>query len=61
MHANTGEFWNRNIMHKNLGYEKFYDKSAYKIDQEVGFGLSDESFIKQSVEYIKPLTLLVEP
>lgn len=55
MHANTGDFWNRNIMHKNLGYEKFYDKSSYKIDQEVGFGLSDESFIKQSVEYIKDI------
>lgn len=55
MHANTGDFWNRNIMHKNLGYEKFYDKSSYKIDEEVGFGLSDESFIKQSVEYIKDI------
>ena len=55
MHANTGDFWNRNIMHKKLGYEKFYDKSSYKIDEEVGFGLSDESFIKQSVEYIKDI------
>ena len=55
MHANTGDFWNRNIMHKNLGYQKFYDKSAYKIDEEIGFGLSDESFIKQSVSYIKDI------
>ena len=55
MHANTGDFWNRNIMHQKLGYEKFYDKSSYKIDEEVGFGLSDESFIKQSVEYIKDI------
>ncbi len=21
MHGNTGDFWNRNIMHKNLGYK----------------------------------------
>lgn len=55
MHANTGDFWNRNIMHKNLGYDKFYDKSSYKIDEEIGFGLSDRSFIKQSVEYIKQI------
>lgn len=52
MHANTGDFWNRNVMHKNLGYDKFYSKDSYEIDEEVGFGLSDESFIKQSVEYI---------
>ncbi|MGN0993085.1 MAG: LTA synthase family protein [Bacilli bacterium] len=55
MHANTGDFWNRNIMHKNLGYDKFYDKSSYKIDEEIGFGLSDRSFIQQSVEYIKQI------
>lgn len=55
MHANTGDFWNRNIMHKNLGYDKFYDKTSYEIDEEIGFGLSDESFIKQSVEYIKQI------
>lgn len=55
MHANTGDFWNRNIMHENLGYDMFYDKESYEIDEEVGFGLSDESFIRQSVEYIKQI------
>ncbi len=55
MHANTGDFWNRNIMHKNLGYDKFYDKSTYKIDEEIGFGLSDRSFITQSVDYISEI------
>lgn len=55
MHANTGDFWNRNIMHKNLGYDKFYDKKSYEIDEEIGFGLSDRSFIRQSVSYIKEI------
>lgn len=55
MHANTGDFWNRNIMHQKLGYDDFYDKDYYEIDEEIGFGLSDESFIKQSVEYIKTI------
>ena len=55
MHANTGDFWNRNVMHKNLGYDKFYDKSSYTIDEEIGFGLSDRSFIIQSVNYIKEI------
>ena len=55
MHANTGDFWNRNIMHENLGYQKFYDKASYKIDETVGFGLSDKSFIRQSVDYIEQI------
>ena len=55
MHANTGDFWNRNRMHQNLGYDKFYDKSTYNIDEEIGFGLSDRSFITQSVEKIKEI------
>lgn len=55
MHANTGDFWNRNIMHKNLGYDKFYEKKSYVDDENIGFGLSDRSFMRQSVEYIKQI------
>ena len=53
MHANNGEFWNRNNFHKSLGYDKFYSKSDYVIDEEIGLGLSDKSFFKQSVEKLK--------
>lgn len=45
MHANTGDFWNRNNMYKALGYDKFYSKESYLIDEEIGLGLSDESFL----------------
>ena len=55
MHANTGDFWNRNIMHRNLGYQKFYEKKSYIDDEDIGFGLSDRSFMRQSVEYIKQI------
>ena len=57
MHANTGDFWNRNIMHENLGYNKFYEKSSYVIPDEenFGFGLSDKSFVLQSVDYIEQI------
>ena len=53
MHGNTGDFWNRNIMHDNLGFDKFYSKDSYIIDETIGLGLSDKSFYKQSVEKIK--------
>ncbi len=53
MHANNGDFWNRNNFHKKLGYDKFYSKQDYNIDEVIGLGLSDKSFFKQSVEKLK--------
>ena len=55
MHANTGEFWNRNIMHQSLGYDKFYSKDSYVIDETIGLGLSDKSFFSQSVDIMKEI------
>lgn len=53
MHGNTGSFWNRDVMHKNMGYDVFFDKDHYVIDETIGLGLSDKSFFKQSTEIIK--------
>ena len=55
MHANNGDFWNRKIMHKNLGYNMFYDKEYYNIDEVIGLGLSDKSFFNQSVDIMKDI------
>ena len=55
MHGNTGDFWNRATMHKNMGYDKFYSKSSYDIDETIGLGISDKSFFKQSVPMIKKI------
>ena len=29
MHGNKADFWNRKVMHKNLGYKKFYAEDTY--------------------------------
>ena len=56
MHGNNGSAWNRNIMYKYLGYDYFYNyKNDYVIDEEIGLGLSDKSFFRQSVEKIKEI------
>lgn len=56
MHGNKGSAWNRNNVHPNLGYDKFYNyTSAYEIDEEIGLGLSDKSFFNQSVDIIKDI------
>ena len=53
MHGNTGDFWNRATMHKNMGYDKFYSKTSYDIDETIGLGISDKSFLRQSADIIK--------
>ena len=56
MHGNTGDFWNRSTMHQNMGYDKFYSKSSFEIDETIGLGLSDKSFFKQVVSVIKEIS-----
>lgn len=56
LHGYLQTFWNRNIMYKAEGFDKFYSDKNYKIDETVGLGISDKSFLKQSVDKIKALT-----
>lgn len=52
-HGNSADYWNRRTMHKNLGYDKFYAKDSFVIDEKIGLGLSDASFFRQSVPLLK--------
>ncbi len=54
-HANNGEFWNRNNFHKSLGYDTFYSKNSFEVEEEnlIGLGLSDKEFFKQAVPILK--------
>lgn len=56
MHGNKADMWNRAVMHKSLGYDRFYSKVDYKIDDVIGLGLSDKSFFRQSVPMIKKIS-----
>lgn len=57
MHGNNCSFWNRDITHKSLGYDRFYCyKKDYNIDETIGLGLSDKSFFKQSIPKIKEIS-----
>ncbi|MEG0826432.1 MAG: LTA synthase family protein [Bacilli bacterium] len=57
MHGNDGAFWNRNVVHEKLGYDKFYYlEKDYNLDEKLGLGLSDKSFFKQSIKYIKEIS-----
>ena len=60
-HANNREYWNREIMHKNLGYKDFYAKDNFIIpvdeDDEnyIGLGLSDKEFFNQLIPIYKTI------
>lgn len=55
MHANNGDYWNRRVMHKNLGYDELIAKDKYEIDDVIGLGLSDVSFFRQSIPMLKEI------
>lgn len=49
-HAYEGSFWNRTNMYKAMGYDHFYSKKDYKMDESIGWSLGDKSFFRQSLE-----------
>ena len=53
LHGYNEGFWNRNIMYKSESFDNFYGEHSFNIDEEVGLGLSDKSFLNQSLEKIK--------
>lgn len=60
MHGNKASMWNRDKMHKSLGYMDFYSKEYYEIDEEIGLGLSDRSFFNQSLSIIEEIDDMVD-
>lgn len=56
-HANNKSFWNRDVMYDNIGYDKFYDETAYEVTEEnsIGWGLKDKDFFKQSIKYMQQM------
>ena len=58
-HAEDGGDWKWAEAHKNaLGFDEILGKYSYNIDEKVGFGLSDRSFLKQ---YLSKLKTFKEP
>ena len=63
MHANNGDYWNRNTMYKTFGYDKFYSEDSYVIteDEIIGLGLSDKEFYKQSAILLNSINSMDKP
>ncbi|MBU5437000.1 sulfatase-like hydrolase/transferase [Tissierella sp. MSJ-40] len=54
-HGYKKEFWNRANAYVNQGFERFVSEEDYKIGETLGFGLGDEDFFHQSIDYLKEL------
>ena len=56
-HGNSGSFWNRNNVYKNLGYNYFFDSSYYNTDANnlTEYGLKDKLLFHDSVKYLERL------
>lgn len=49
-HGYQASFWNREVMHKNLGFDHFYSLDEFDQTEKVGWAVSDVSFLKQSLD-----------
>lgn len=52
-HGYDSSFWNRLSMYKNMGYDRFYNKKDFQLDEKVGWSLGDKSFFRQTLNYLK--------
>ncbi len=56
-HGYEKEFWNRDRAYVNQGFQRFVSEENYKFteDQTIGFGIIDEIFYHQTLDYIRQL------
>ncbi|QGG53239.1 LTA synthase family protein [Lysinibacillus pakistanensis] len=57
-HGNNGSFWNRNVIYKSFGYDKFFDASYYNTDSlgdMAEYGVLDKPFFEQSQSLLSSL------
>ncbi len=55
MHGNKATMWDRDKNHPNLGYTDFYSETSFEVDEIVGFGISDGSFLNQAIPILKEI------
>lgn len=55
IHPDKGSFWNYVNGLKGIGFNQFVDYYSFNIDEEIGLGISDESYFRQVVPMIKEL------
>jgi len=52
LHGFKSSFWNRNITHPILGFEKMYFRESYTYKKKMGLGISDKEFFSQALDLV---------
>ncbi|MBE6021392.1 MAG: hypothetical protein E7228_06615 [Clostridiales bacterium] len=52
-HAFRGDYWNREGAYPAQGFDEFYCEKDFDITEELGMGLSDSEFFRQSIDIMK--------
>ena len=52
LHGDRPGFWNRQHMYPALGFQRFISKLDFNVDENIGMGLSDRSFFRQSLSVL---------
>ncbi len=53
IHPDKGAYWNWMEALKGIGFERCIDSSAFEVDELIGLGLSDKSFLEQVIPIIR--------
>lgn len=51
-HGFTPEFWNREKMYSNIGFDRFMSSKDFNKNDVIGWGVSDKSFLRQVSSYL---------
>ncbi|WP_025640562.1 sulfatase-like hydrolase/transferase [Schnuerera ultunensis] len=54
-HGYEKEFWNRDKAYVNQGFQRFISEEDFDLIETIGFGITDEEFYSQSMDYLKEL------
>ncbi|MGO1281185.1 MAG: LTA synthase family protein, partial [Leuconostoc mesenteroides] len=58
-HGDVSSFWNRDNTYKSFGYNYFFSKAYYananKANYNIGYGMKDKIFLRDSAKYIEQL------
>ena len=51
-HGYERDFWNRPQMYESMGFERYFSKDDFKSTKNIGFGINDSEFFRQSIDYL---------
>lgn len=54
-HAYKPSYWNRAAMYQSLGFDRFYSAADFTLNEKVGWGLGDKSFLTQTAGKLQQL------